>query len=405
MHIGIAGCGIGGLAIATLLAQQGHRVQLFDQFISPVPVGSGLVIQPVGQAVLHALGVKSAALAKGAPIREMIGHENKRGRRVLNVQYSRSNTALFGLGIHRASLFEVLYQAALKAGVDIIPESRVTGTALSKGKRLLELNAEVRTDLFDLVIDASGAGSILTPLKSSPLHYGAIWGTVDWPAETALRYDILSQQYQTAAVMIGVMPIGTLPGNTTRKAAVFWSLPQTKHKQWASAPLQKWKAQAINLWPAITPFLNDIHSHNDMTMARYSHGTLNKPVQECLAFIGDAAHCASPQLGQGANMALLDAFALAEAIGQLPLDSALLAYAKARRNHVKLYQFFSWALTPMYQSDSKILPFLRDWLLAPATFVPPVPWILGKLICGDLISPVKRVNLSGVDNGLRARDN
>ena len=51
-----------------------------------------------------------------------------------------------------------------------------------------------------------------------------------------------------------------------------------------------------------------------MTLARYAHHTLQVPAGDGIAFIGDSAHSTSPQLGQGANMALLDAAALAVAL-------------------------------------------------------------------------------------------
>jgi len=68
LKIGIAGCGMGAM-----LAAKGHRVQIFDQFKAPSPVGSGLVVQPVGLEVLRALGVAEAVLAKGAKITHMHG--------------------------------------------------------------------------------------------------------------------------------------------------------------------------------------------------------------------------------------------------------------------------------------------------------------------------------------------
>ena len=87
MQISIAGAGIGGLAAAALLAKAGHRVTVYDQFDAPRPVGSGLVIQPVGQMVLDAVGAGDAARAMGAPLRRMLGHEARTGRPVLDVRY------------------------------------------------------------------------------------------------------------------------------------------------------------------------------------------------------------------------------------------------------------------------------------------------------------------------------
>lgn len=46
----------------------------------------------------------------------------------------------------------------------------------------------------------------------------------------------------------------------------------------------------------------------------------------------------SPQLGQGVNMGLLDAQALAQALEQEKnLDAALACYARLRREHLAVY--------------------------------------------------------------------
>ena len=121
-----------------------------------------------------------------------------------------------------------------------------------------------------------------------------------------------------------------------------------------------------------------------MTMATYDHHTLTLPYGDRLAFIGDSAHSTSPQLGQGANMALLDVMALTQALeahGALP--TALAAYAKARRFHVKLYQALSLVFTPFYQSDSVLLPLARDYLVATMSRLPPAQKLLAAIVCGS----------------------
>src|SRR5215467_14623649 len=101
------------------------------------------------------------------------------------------------------------------------------------------------------------------------------------------------------------------------------------------------------------------------------------PAGRKLVAIGDAAHSTSPQLGQGANMALLDARALQIALRRHDdLSAALAGYARMRRWHVRLYQALSLTLTPFYQSDSRWLPGLRDIVVPIATTVPPLPQIL-----------------------------
>lgn len=383
--IAIAGAGIGGLTAAALLANQGHNVTVFDRFDKPRPVGSGLVIQPVGQAVLDEIGAGDAARAKGNKIRRMLGHEVDHGRPVLDVTYDHDPDGKnFGLAIHRASLFDAILQSALKAGATLVPSHEITRL----NDRHLHFKTQAPQGPFDLIIDSSGVSSPLSPITAKPLPYGAIWGTVPWPKTTDLPKDHLTQAYRRADRMIGAMPSGSLPGSSQEQAAIFWSMPRDAYDAWCKTPLNDWKAEATTLWPAIAPFLEQITDHDQMTMARYSHGTLRKPYGEHLAIIGDAAHKASPQLGQGANMAMLDASALAKAIAIYPISEALPAYAMARRWHVRIYQAMSWSFTPQYQSDSRILPYIRDRFLFPVSQLGPLPKLLTRLVRGDMIPPM-----------------
>jgi 2-polyprenyl-6-methoxyphenol hydroxylase-like FAD-dependent oxidoreductase len=135
-------------------------------------------------------------------------------------------------------------------------------------------------------------------------------------------------------------------------------------------------------------FLAGITRTDQMTVARYAHGTMARPFSQALVHIGDAAHRASPQLGQGANMALLDAYALTQA---LQGDDPLAAYTRMRRWHVRVYQGMSWAFTPMYQSHSRVLPAVRNHVLAPVAEWPVVRGVLTRLVSGDMIPPVAGV--------------
>lgn len=383
MKIAIAGAGIGGLACATLLARDGHQVTVFDQFDEARPVGSGLILQPVGLAALQIIGVLDETLALGAKITRLQGREVSRDRRVLDVSYGRDR---HGLAIHRASLFHVLWQAAAQAGVQVIPASKVLGSALTaKGRDIMTTSGPYGP--FDLLIDAMGVKSTLSPLKARPLPFGAVWGTVPWVAGR-LPEDRLTQRYRRADQMAGILPIGRMPDDERPLTAVFWSLPNAALALWDKTDILGWKDELTRFWPDTAPFLEPIQHAQDMTVATYTHGTLKQPHADRLAFIGDAAHRTSPQLGQGANMALLDALALTQALYEYPMDQALPAYARMRRWHVRLYQTLSAAFTPQYQSASRMLPMLRDHLLAPLSFTPPVPRILSRLIAGDLIPPL-----------------
>lgn len=384
LKIAIVGAGIGGLSAAALAALQSHEVTLFERFDHPRPLGSGLVIQPVGLAVLDAIGVGENARALGSPILRMAGHEATAGRTVLHVDYRKTDP---GLALHRASLFQVLWDKVQALGIPVVTSAAVQSAPADGDRRRLQLADGRNLGPFDLVIDASGTGSALSPLKARALPFGAIWGTVPWPAATSLERSELRQRYLRADHMIGILPIGRAPSDPSPIAAIFWSLPVGQLPLWQDRPLAEWKGKAVGLWPEIEPFLASITNHAQMVPARYTHGTLRRPFAPALAFIGDAAHRASPQLGQGANMAMLDAFALITSLCQ-PLSDALPAYAAMRRWHVRAYQAMSAIFTPMYQSDSRALPVLRDYLLAPSARLPGIRGLLTSLVSGDMIPPL-----------------
>ena len=87
MRIAIIGAGMGGLTAESLLADQGHDITIFDQFDTPKPVGSGLVIQPVGQQVLAEVCALEPALSYGNRVSHMLGIEAQNVKRMLDVRY------------------------------------------------------------------------------------------------------------------------------------------------------------------------------------------------------------------------------------------------------------------------------------------------------------------------------
>ncbi len=386
-----------------MLSRAGHRVRLFERFETPRPIGSGLMLQPTGLAVLDALGLYGEIAALGARVDRLIGTDAKSGRVVLDVGYRPLGPEVYAIAVHRAALFNVLHDAVVAERLPIRTGFAVEALERSSGKQWLR-GPQGREGPFDLVVDALGSASPLkveakVPSRSRPLAFGAIWGTVPW-VDAGFRRDALMQRYRKASVMIGVLPVGRQKRDGPELAAFFWSLKPETFEAVRSAGIDGWREEVLSYWPETAPHLEAITDFKQMTLARYAHHTLQVPAGDGIAFIGDSAHATSPQLGQGANMALLDAAALAGALANAAsVEDALAEYARLRRWHVRLYQMLSLTLTPFYQSDGAVLPLVRDGLVSAVAKVPPVPWLLAAMVSGQLLSPLKAMGLE--TNALR----
>jgi 2-polyprenyl-6-methoxyphenol hydroxylase-like FAD-dependent oxidoreductase len=372
-----------------MLARQGRDVVVFERFEQAGPVGAGFMLQPTGLAVLDQLGLTPAVEAMAQPIDHLFGREFRRGRVVLDVHYADLKRPRPALGVHRAALFDVLYRACVDAGVRF-----ETGREMiaAEAGRLTDARG-VATPTFDLVIDASGARSRIAAAQGAtprPLAWGALWATVPSPGEP-FDARALQQVYRGAAKMVGVLPVGARPGSPDRLATFFWSLRTEDHAAWRAAGLEPWKAEVRALWPDTAGLLETLTDPDQLTLARYGHHTLARPVADRLAIIGDAAHSTSPQLGQGVNMGLLDAWCLTQALSShAGLSDALSAYAAARRWHVRLYQALSLGFTPFYQADGRVLPWVRDHVLGKVARLPLAPRLLAATVSGLLLDPRPR---------------
>ncbi|WP_225768209.1 NAD(P)/FAD-dependent oxidoreductase [Inquilinus sp. Marseille-Q2685] len=383
LSIAVCGCGPAGLAAACFLHDAGHQVRLLERFAEPRPIGAGLMLQPAGLAALGRIGALDAALAYGQRIDGLYARSEPSGRVVFDLSYAAVDPALHGLAIHRAAIFEVLWQAAASRRIPVETGVEIAALAADAEGRPVPVAAAAagrRLPAVDLVVDATGSGSALRPLAHAPVQpkpyaYGAVWATV--PA-AGLRPDRLEQRFRAAREMLGLLPVGRMPGDDVPRAILFWSLKVAEHPALLSAGIAAWRRRVLDLWPEIEPVIAGITDTAQLTLARYAQATLRRPFGDRIAFIGDAAHSTSPQLGAGVTMAMLDGAALADALAAEPdIPRALAAYGERRRRHIRFYQRMSALLTPAFQSDSRWIGALRDRTFHPSTRL---PWLRRRMV-------------------------
>lgn len=385
MRIAIVGCGPGGLASALFLSRAGHAVTLFDRFDTPRPLGSGLLIQPSGQAVLQQLGLLERAEQLSAPVTRLFGVNVSNGKRALDMEYRHLGAGVHALGIHRASLFDVLFDAVKADEIELRTDFTLSGASVAGDCVTPIFEQASSSEVFDLLIDSSGAHSPLADGEVTQLPFAALWTTVDLPPNAGVADAALDQRYVGSHKMAGIMPVGINPESGNPGAALFWSIKPESMPALREAGLAAWQRDYLSVWPEAEPFISQIQSFDDLTLAIYRHRTGSPISQKRIFHVGDSWHCTSPQLGQGANMALIDAAATATAIGQSSdVDQIGRHYRHLRSDHVKLYQALSYVFTPLYQSESRMLPVLRDMMIHNGARLPLARSLIASVVSGNL---------------------
>jgi len=370
-HDAVVGGGVAGCATATLLRSQGHDVTLFEAVEDPRPVGAGLLLQPTGQAVLQRLGLLDDVLAHGAPVDRLFG-DNAAGRTVLNMNYRRFEPGCFGLGIQRGTLFGLLWRRMVAAGTTVRLGTAVEGFT-KHGDGVTLAGTEGRAlGRFDAVVLANGSFSKLrdgmaVAQSHKPFPWGALWAVL--PAPPGFAPVELRQRFRSAREMVGLMPVGRAldaPADQPRGINFFWSLPLADLPAWQAAGLPAWKARVCDLMPTCAPLLESLNAPEQLRVARYADVSMAQWHDGRVIAIGDCGHGMSPQLGQGANMALIDSWVLAHCVreatagGAVAWADAFSRYSDERRSHLRFYQHSSVALTPLFQSNQRFAPVFRD---------------------------------------------
>jgi 2-polyprenyl-6-methoxyphenol hydroxylase-like FAD-dependent oxidoreductase len=388
LDVAVIGLGTAGGASALFLARAGHRVTLFERVAEPSAVGAGIMLQPTGQAALARLGLLERVLARAARV-DSLRAETARGRVLFELAYADLGADLVGFGLHRGVLFETLY-AAVRAE----PVRLELGVAIESvgpcraGKRALTDAAGGDRGAYDLVVVADGARSHLLAEdgpRKRVAHYpwGALWFVGRDPeAESGA---VLRQVVRSTQRMIGLLPTGLGPGDArVPLVSLFYSLPVSRFEGWHEG-FDAWKAEVASLAPRAAPVLAQIERPEQVLFAAYHDVVMKRWDGAGLVHVGDAAHAMSPQLGQGANLALVDAMVLADAVSaSASLGEALAVYTRERRHHLGYYQFASRWLTPLFQSHRGLLGLVRDLFMPLAARLPPVRRLMVRSMTGTV---------------------
>jgi 2-polyprenyl-6-methoxyphenol hydroxylase-like FAD-dependent oxidoreductase len=185
--------------------------------------------------------------------------------------------------------------------------------------------------------------------------------------------------------MVGALPTGLGPGEGSgpKRVSVFYSLRADRVDAWRARGFDAFKRELLAFMPALEAPLAQARDLDAFVFTRYHDVSMYPWNTDRVVYLGDAAHAMSPQLGQGANLALWDAMVLADALAAHETPAAALdAYSRSRRSHLGFYEYSTRWLTPWFQSDLVPLGWIRDVCMPLSRVVAPLERAMVRAMTG-----------------------
>ena len=327
IRVTVIGAGIGGLAVAQLLRAKGAQVTVLEQAEQISEVGAGLQVTPNGVAVLRAMGLADDLAWCAQRARAVVLRHHREGREVLRLDLDQYAHDLRYYFVHRADLINLLADAVRRSGVQVRLLQKVS-SVVPRARPEVRLANGARCGA-DLVIGADGLHSRVRPALN-PVSAPKFTGQVAWRATVPNRLELPAE----AQVFMG--PGRHLVAYPLKDGSLVNLVAAQERREWAD---ESWNRSdnPENLRQAFGSFGGAAGALLDDVREVKLWGLFRHPVAQTwghdgVALLGDAAHPTLPFMAQGANMALEDAYALADCLGQAEdLAAGLAAYQTRRR--------------------------------------------------------------------------
>jgi 2-polyprenyl-6-methoxyphenol hydroxylase-like FAD-dependent oxidoreductase len=253
--------------------------------------------------------------------------------------------------IHRAELQRILFAqlgpASVRTGARCVEFDNSTAI-LESGERI-DADFLVGADGINSIIRAQLHGNEPARYEGATCWRGICYASQLLPARTSLLALGPGTQF-------GACPCG--------QGQVYWFLAKNaprgtiRSKADALAACESWS----------TPVLDFVHATPEEAIIQ--NDILDrKPLKHWgrgrVTLLGDAAHAATPNLGQGACQAIEDAVTLAHAVRANPnIEAALRTYERLRIPRTTAIINDSWRAGQLLQTEQPLIAAFRDWFSA-----------------------------------------
>jgi 2-polyprenyl-6-methoxyphenol hydroxylase-like FAD-dependent oxidoreductase len=360
----IIGGGIGGLTLAIAMQRKGMEVKVYESAPRFRPLGAGIALAANAMKAFTEIGIADEVIKAGKKINGM--YIKDAAGKVITFTDAEQLTKQFGVinnfTIHRANLHEVLSGLLQpdtivfgKMCVDVDPAS-LAGGKNDKGVSIhFSDGSKVETDY---VIACDGI--------HSPIRKKLLPGSIP-------RY----AGYTCWRAVVDTLPAGLNVDETTEtwgSGRRFGVVPLSNDRVYWFATLNA-KAGDPKMRDATTRDLVKYFEGFHFPIPELLRNTNNdqliwsdiidlKPVKKFafrrIVLIGDAAHATTPNMGQGACMAIEDAATLANGLVKYSPEEAFKKFEEHRIKRTTDIVEQSWSVGKIAQLENPVLRFMRN---------------------------------------------
>jgi 6-hydroxynicotinate 3-monooxygenase len=334
----IVGAGLGGIAAALLLRQEGFESTLYEQAPAFSRLGAGIHVGPNVMKIMRRLGLEQRMEAMGSHPDFWHSRNWNDGALLSEIplgDYARKTYGAAYLTVHRGDFHQLMVDAVPSGGIQY--DKRLTAIDDS-GQEVLLRFADGTTAKADIVIGADGVNSVMREHMlgaEAPRYTGYVAHRAVFPASALAKYNMtfdpcVKWWSEDRHMMVYFV---------TEKQDEYYYVTGVPQPEWdmSKAWVQSSQEEMYEAFAGYHPMVQSlIDACSDITkwpllerdpLPLWSRGRL--------VMLGDACHPMKPHMAQGAAMAIEDAAMLARCFKEVGTEDFETTFALYRANRIE----------------------------------------------------------------------
>jgi FAD-dependent urate hydroxylase len=333
LNVIVIGAGMGGLTTGIALQQAGYTVELYDRVRELRPAGAAISLWSNGVKVLNHLGLSQEIASIGGQMDRMAYYSHT-GEKLndFSLLPLMEQVGQRPYPVARTDLQQMLLQAFgaenVRLGVKCIGVEQDAASVTAHFE-------DGSSATGDVLVAADGTHSLLRPYVLGQPCDRRYVGYVNWNGLVPATDDLAP--LTSWVLYVGEHKRASLMPIADDRFYFFFDVPMSKEKAQESGELRAELAHFFAGWATpVQTLIQRLEPDKTNRVLIHDIEPLQTLVRGRVALLGDSAHGAAPDLGQGGSQAIEDAFVLTNCLKTTPLSvaDALQHYEAERKDRV-----------------------------------------------------------------------